>query len=575
MKSMGVKIYVALGLLGGLFLLSVFFNVNGLDIIRDYGREVGDTYMGLEIAEGKAASSFQQIQLYANMSMFITDSVQQEALQGMLLNAIQNTGAYMDDAQVQVDKSEDSELQTAFANYKANMDAFLKYAEQIHDNALAGNYGTMQTLVGSMTASMTPVQNAEMAFQDVLLEKVAASTSRSERQIMGTKIFNIGFLVLYVLIGVITVFIIALTVVRPARAAGRKLSAITDKLNANEGDLTERINVKSRDEIGQMAGGINQFMDQLQSLVRNLKDDSSDMEQSTEIITNQIYDSNESAGSVSAATEQMAASMEEISAMLQQLSDGSGNVLSEIQSLNGGVQDGVKLVQSIKDRAAVMHQSTTEGKANTGETIRQIREALKSALDESRSAQKINEMTQEILNITSQTNLLSLNASIEAARAGDAGKGFAVVADEIRNLADSSAQTANNIQNISALVTNAVEKLAKNAEDMLRFVDEQVMKDYDGFVEIVDQYKQDADSVDEILNGMASSTAGITRTMDSMNTNISDISNAVEENAKGITNVADSAVNLVEAILGIQKETERNQQISQKLNGEVNRFKKV
>ena len=150
-----------------------------------------------------------------------------------------------------------------------------------------------------------------------------------------------------------------------------------------------------------------------------------------------------------------------------------------------------------------------------------------------------------------------------------------MVAGEIRGLADSSAETANNIQVISTLVTDAVEKLARNAEEMLQFVDQEIMKDYDNFVGVVEQYKQDAESVHEILSGVAENTSDISQTMDGMNTGINDISTAVEENAKGITNVADSAVTLVEAMAEIQKETENNQQISQKLNAEVNRFKKV
>lgn len=316
-------------------------------------------------------------------------------------------------------------------------------------------------------------------------------------------------------------------------------------------------------------------MTQLQSIMRDLKTESANMEQSAEIITNQVIESNESAGNVSAATEQMAASMEEISATLGQLSTGSTNVLGEIQSMENSVQNGVGLVQDIKNRATQMHHSTIQGKEKTSTTILKIRETLQTALEESRSVQKINEMTQEILNITSQTNLLSLNASIEAARAGEAGRGFAVVAGEIRGLADSSAEAAGNIQTISAMVTDAVEKLARNAEEMLQFVDEEVMKDYDNFVEIVEQYKQDADSVDVILSGVAENTTDISHTIDDMNNGINDISTAVEENAKGITNVADSAVSLVEAMSEIQKETERNQQISQKLNNEVNRFKKV
>lgn len=415
--------------------------------------------------------------------------------------------------------------------------------------------------------------DAAVAFQ--LAQEADATVSRSGIQIQGTIIFDIAASVLFVILLVITVRVVASTIVKPAKTSGKALRAITDKLNSGEGDLTERVPVKTKDEVGQMASGINSFMDQLQKIMKKLKTESENMEQSAQIINNQIVESNESASNVSAATEEMAASMEEISATLGQLSNGSSNVLSEIHAMDNSVQDGVGLVQDIKERATKMQRSTIEGKEKTGRTIMQIREALQDALEESRSAQKINEMTQEILNITGQTNLLSLNASIEAARAGEAGRGFAVVAGEIRGLADSSAETANNIQAISALVTNAVEKLARNAEEMLRFVDEEIMKDYDNFVEVVEQYKQDADSVDVILNGVAANTSDISQTIDSMNTGINDISTAVEENSKGITNLADNAVSLVEAMSEIQKETEHTRQVSQNLSDEVNRFKKV
>lgn len=434
--------------------------------------------------------------------------------------------------------------------------------------------GDYNSELGNIFTQIEEAQSdASIAFQ--LAEKVDAAVSRSAIQIQGTTIFDIAASILVIILVVITVLVVSSTVVKPAKASGKALGAITDKLNSGEGDLTERVPVKTKDEVGQMASGINGFIDQLQKIMKKLKNESENMEQSAQIITNQIMESNESASNVSAATEEMAASMEEISATLGQLSNGSANVLSEIQSMDNSVQDGVGLVQDIKERATKMQRSTIEGKEKTGRTIIQIREALQVALEESRSAQKINEMTQEILSITSQTNLLSLNASIEAARAGEAGRGFAVVADEIRGLADSSAETANNIQSISAMVTNAVEKLARNAEEMLRFVNEEVMKDYDNFVEVVEQYKQDADSVDMILNGVAANTSDISQTIDSMNTGINAISTAVEENSKGITNLADSAVSLVEAMSEIQKETEHTQQVSQNLNDEVNRFKRV
>ena len=130
-------------------------------------------------------------------------------------------------------------------------------------------------------------------------------------------------------------------------------------------------------------------------------------------------------------------------------------------------------------------------------------------MEERKNVDKINELTGNILDIASQTNLLALNASIEAARAGEAGKGFAVVADEIRNLADNSRDTANDIQNISNMVTGAVDALAGNAEKMIQFISEHVMKDYDGFVDVADQYQNDADEMNLILMDFANKSGGM------------------------------------------------------------------
>ncbi|MDE7259206.1 MAG: methyl-accepting chemotaxis protein, partial [Lachnospiraceae bacterium] len=315
--------------------------------------------------------------------------------------------------------------------------------------------------------------------------------------------------------------------------------------------------------------------EQLQGIIRKLKEESGNMERSVESVMRQVMDSTENVSNVSAAMEQMAASMEEISATLGQLATGSNEVLGEIQQMDSRVKEGVDLVQNIKEHATTMYRRTVKGKENTNSTIEEIRGSLRKALDDSRSVQQINEMTKEILAITSQTNLLSLNASIEAARVGEAGKGFAVVAGEIRALADSSAQTANNIQNISDIVTEAVERLARNAGEILEFIDKNVMKDYDDFVEVVEQYEKDADSVNEILSVFAVNTEDIHQTMEAMNSGISDISTVVEDNANGVTSVADNIVTLAAAIGEIQQETTGNQEISRRLHDEVSRFKQV
>lgn len=216
-----------------------------------------------------------------------------------------------------------------------------------------------------------------------------------------------------------------------------------------------------------------------------------------------------------------------------------------------------------------------KSKNDTNAEVSRIQEILEDAVKESQNVEQINSLTNDILDIASQTNLLALNASIEAARAGEAGRGFAVVAEEIQVLADSSRNTANNIQSISHVVNEAVQKLSDSAKQMLRFVDETVLTDYDSFVSIVNQYQLDAEEMNRIFQEFSVKTSEITGTMQSMNNGINDISVSVDEGAKEVVSVADDTVKLVNALEQIKQETDKNQTISQKLQGQVNRFEKL
>ena len=174
-----------------------------------------------------------------------------------------------------------------------------------------------------------------------------------------------------------------------------------------------------------------------------------------------------------------------------------------------------------------------------------------------------------------QTNLLALNASIEAARAGDAGKGFAVVADEIRILAENSSQTANDIQDISNIVTNAVTRLTNNSRQMLDFVGKDVIKDYDSFEGVVNQYQVDAELMSSILGEFESQAGTINKTMQDMNSGIENVSKTVGESAKAVASVAEDTSVLVDTMSQIQGAVDETQKISEELQSEVTKFEKV
>ena len=145
---------------------------------------------------------------------------------------------------------------------------------------------------------------------------------------------------------------------------------------------------------------------------------------------------------------------------------------------------------------------------------------LAESIENSKQVEKVNELTQDILNISSQTNLLALNASIEAARAGEAGKGFAVVAEEIRTLADSSRGAANNIQEITEAVKGAVNNLSDSASQMLKLVNEVVLVDYEQFWGVAKRYNEDAISLNQMMNNFSKQASNVQRAIDSMSSSI-------------------------------------------------------
>lgn len=574
-RSIGTKVLSVLIILGVIFGLGIVANVAALQTIDGYNKQLVNVYLKMENMEGELDAGFQEVQLYANLVYSKRGTNQQETMKTGFETALADFDGSMEQLTQLTSQTGDKQLIAACESLASAAGSFSEYMGQILTAVKSGDYDTAGPLIDNVLSYREPVVNAFNTYNEMSLASVTTLGNRSTLKIEGTITFDFMFVALFVLVFVIAIVVVRRTIAGPAKRSEKMLKDIVEKIEQNEGDLTERIPVTSSDEIGQMSAGINGFIEQLQNIMQKLREESLNLNGSVEAVMREIDESNESASNVSAAMEQMSASLEEISATLGSIVNGSGEVMSDIERMNDRMGDGVELVRQIKNRAGDMHRSTAESKASAVQVIADIRGKLQAALEESRSVEKINDLTGDILSITSQTNLLSLNASIEAARAGEAGRGFAVVADEIRVLADNSADTAGNIQNISNQVTGAVERLAKNAEEMLRFIDEKVMKDYDGFVDIVEQYEQDADSVDEILDEFAQNTAQISGTMERMSDGLNGIATAVDESAKGVTNVAESAVSLVDAITQIHQATETNQEISTKLSGEVGRFKNV
>lgn len=220
----------------------------------------------------------------------------------------------------------------------------------------------------------------------------------------------------------------------------------------------------------QLSDGINNFIIQLQNAMQKIRKQSEIMQSSLGLMNEEVNNSNENADNIASTMEEITASMEEISSSIEGITGNTNDIVSSINDVGNQVNEGVVIASDIKALAVGVKEETEKKKTDISDIINEKSQALSLSIEESRQISSINNLTNDILEIASQTNLLALNASIEAARAGEVGKGFAVVAEEIRQLAENSKNTANDIQGISVRVIAAVNQLMTNAQDLMNFI---------------------------------------------------------------------------------------------------------
>ena len=386
---------------------------------------------------------------------------------------------------------------------------------------------------------------------------------------------NILMIVVAGFFSVISLLSCILTIIRPVSRATRKLHEIIAGLESDNADLSVRIPVETRDEAGKLVEGINKFMDVLQSVISRMTDSSGKLKSAFDGVTASVSSVNSSSCDVSAAMQQLSASMEEVAATISGI---DRNIQDVDESIEAFMQESANVLDysgEMQARAGQLGKGAVESQKTTETMVGEIIDSLKTAIEHSKSVEQVKNLTDEILSISSQTNLLALNASIEAARAGEAGKGFAVVADEIRQLADSSRNTANNIQTINETVIAAVNELSTNSNRIVNYIDENIMPDYDNFVESGSKYNDDAVYVNSEMKIFADKTDNLKTVIDKLTQAVSNISVVIEDSAKGIENAANETSVLAEEMQNINNDISDSMHVVNDMEQQCSKFSNV
>ena len=459
---------------------------------------------------------------------------------------------------------------TIVSNYEtmkyeiANLMAFSGNAEKEKAFALANS-----TIKQCSDEMQRQVEGMMMRAQESASQASDALTAEYNKAVLKNTII----VVLSVIALLITLYSVFILIIRKLIVANHEINDIIRGIDQSEGDLTKRISILSNDEISDLGNGINTFMGKLQSIMKMIIENSRKLEEVVSEVQESVRTSNDSASDLSAVTEELSATMQEVGHSATIINQNADSVRSEVEMIADKSNSINEYSKRMKENADKMELDAKTNMQETSTKVQEILEVLNQAIADSKSVEQVNGLTNDILKISSQTNLLALNASIEAARAGEAGKGFAVVADEIRQLAASSRQTANRIQEINSVVINAVHNLAGHSNNLVEYMTDSILPEFENFVTSGEQYRDNATYIEGVMNEFTTKTDDLKRAVDEIAASIETITDAIEDGARGVTGAAESTQVLVTDMENISNRMEENQLIAAALQKETDVFK--
>ncbi len=454
----------------------------------------------------------------------------------------------------------------AFKDEIANLMAYSANGE--NEKAYASANGEVSDCAEAMQKSIATMVDSN--------EKVVEQSRKQLNSVYHAALVTNGVIIIISLVSIVYVlYNVLFKVIRPLTKTEREITAIIRDIDKREGDLTKRVTVVSNNEIGALGNGINLFVGKLQDIFKMITGNSQQMEKVVNEVMGSIHTSNSSVTDLSALTEELAATMEEMSANAALINSNTESVRDEVNVIADRSNEINDYTRKMKEHADGMEHAARSNMESTGTKVNEILTVLNQAITDSSSVDQVNNLTDDILNIASQTNLLALNASIEAARAGEAGKGFAVVASEISHPASESQNTANNIQKINNVVTTAVHNLADNANELVKYLNDAILPEFESFVTAGSEYKKNASYIENVMNEFSDKTDNLQKSMQEIAGSINTITNAIEEGVKGVSNAAENTQVLVVDMEDIAQHMDDNQSIAVSLKKETEVFKKL
>lgn len=395
----------------------------------------------------------------------------------------------------------------------------------------------------------------------------------NEIKVEGKETFGDSLKLIIFIIVVLSIFtsLFAFLMQSSIKKSLNKIRGLANRLSNY--DLSDPIMIESNDELGEIGNNLNKAQENISGLIKNIMDTYQDMSASSEELSATVEEMTAKFESINALTSEVNLGVQENSATAEEISAAVQEVDSSVNILSNKAMEGSNNAVEIRNRATKIEKASKVATENTKEVYSEMEKQVLNDIEKGKVVSDIKVMAETIAGIAEQTNLLALNAAIEAARAGEQGKGFAIVAEEVRKLAEQSSEAVGNVKFTIEKVQEAFKSLSGNSNKLLKFMNDNIVPQFETFVEIGEQYQGDGIFVNNMSEELAAMTEEVLATMNQVNEAVQGMADMAQKSSGNLDGINESVDESTKAMEQIANTAQSQAELAQDLNEMIQKFK--